>query len=250
MPEAGERGARVGVDALDPRTRLVAACLLAIAIVSLQTMGGELVALGLALALVAWARIGARTIVHRLAHLEGFMLVLLILLPLTVEGRPLASLGPLVVSDRGLERALSIIVTVNATVLTVLALLATLEPIRLGRAMAALHVSEKFVRLFLFIVRYQGVFAAELRRQWECLRARGFAPRLRRHAFRAYGNLLGMILVRSIERAERVDEAMRCRGFSGRFPLRKIRPMTAADLRFGMVAGALALCLLVGERLA
>ena len=44
------------------------------------------------------------------------------------------------------------------------------------------------------------------------------------------------ILVRSIERAERVDEAMRCRGFSGRFPMRRVRPMTFADARFAALA--------------
>jgi len=238
------------IEALDPRTRLLGAVLLAVAIVSLGSFTAKIAALAFAAALVAMARIELRLLARRLAHIEGFMAVLLVLLPLTVEGRALLSLGPLSVSDRGLERALHIVLTVNAAAMTALALLAALEPIRLGRAMAALGVSERFVRLVMFIARYHGIFGGEIRRQFDSMRARGFRASLRRSAFRAYGNLAGMILVRSIERAERVDEAMRCRGFTGRFPLRRVRPMTGADARFALLAVAAATALVALDRLA
>ena len=244
-----ERDTRV-IEALDPRTRILAALVLVAAFVSLQTFTARFAALGLAVLLVAAARIEPRAIVHRLAHLEGFMILLLVMLPLTVPGEPLASLGPLAISGRGVERAFGIVLTVNAAALCVLALVGTLEPVRLGRAMAALGVSERFVRLFMFVVRYHGIFGAEIRRQYDSMRARGFRAGLRRHAFRSYGNLAGMILVRSIERAERVDEAMRCRGFSGRFPLRRIRPMTFADARFAALCAAAVAALVVLDRLA
>lgn len=238
------------IDALDPRTRIIGAALVVAVIVSLDTFAARFAALGLAGLLVAAARIEPRTILRRLAHVEGFMILLLIMLPLTVEGRALASLGPLTITDRGVERAFAIVLTVNAAALSVLALIGTLEPIRLGRALAALGVSERFVRLFMFLVRYHGIFGVEIRRQFEAMRARAFRAGVRRHAFRSYGNLAGMILVRSIERAERVDEAMRCRGFSGRFPLRRVRPMTGADTLFAVLAGAAALALVLMDRLA
>lgn len=238
------------IEALDPRTRLIAAVFLAVAIVSLNGFAAKAGALAFAVALIFMARIDPRLLMRRLAHIEGFMAVLLVLLPLTVEGRALASLGPLSISDRGLERAIHIVLTVNAAAMTALALLGALEPIRLGRAMAALGVSERFVRLVMFIARYQGIFSSEIRRQFDSMRARGFRSSLRRQAFRAYGNLAGMILVRSIERAERVDEAMRCRGFSGRFPLRRVRPMTGADARFALLAAIAAITLHALDRLA
>ena len=178
------------------------------------------------------------------------MILLLIMLPLTVPGQPLASLGPLTISDRGVERAFGVVLTVNAAALCVFALVGTLEPIRLGRAMAALGVSERFVRLFMFVVRYHGIFGVEIRRQFESMRARGFRAGVRRHAFRSYGNLAGMILVRSIERAERVDEAMRCRGFSGRFPMRRIRPMTLADGLFAAFAALMVIMFIGLDRFA
>lgn len=238
------------IEALDPRSRLIGAIVLVATIVSLHTFTARFAALGLAIMLVAAAKIELRLIVRRLAHLEGFMILLLIMLPLSVPGQPLASLGPFSISDRGVERAFGIVLTVNAAALCMFALVGTLEPIRLGRAMAALRVSERFVRLFMFIVRYHGIFGVEIRRQFESMRARGFQPGVGRHAFRSYGNLAGMILVRSIERAERVDEAMRCRGFSGRFPMRRIRPMTYADGLFAAVAALMVAALLFVDRLA
>ena len=46
-----------------------------------------------------------------------------------------------------------------------------------------------------------------------------------------------MLLVRATERAERVEESMRCRGFSGRFPLRATRSLQSIDLIvFGLLA--------------
>lgn len=237
------------IEALDPRTRIVGAAALVAAIVSLHTFTGRFAALGLAVLLVACARIEPRTVIRRLAHVEGFMILLLIMLPLTVSGEPLASLGPLTITDRGLERAFAIVLTVNAAALCVLALAGTLEPIRLGRALAALGVSDRFVRLFMFLVRYHGIFGVEIRRQFESMRARGFRAGVRRHAFRSYGNLAGMILVRSIERAERVDEAMRCRGFSGRYLHHRVQPMTAADARFAGLAACAAIAVLVLDRL-
>lgn len=243
-------GGAVFIETLDPRTRLLGAAVFAAAVVSLHTFPARFAGLGLAVLLVAAARVNLRTVARRLAHVEGFMILLLIMLPLTVPGQPLASLGPLAISDRGVERAFAIVLAVNAAALCVLALVGTLEPIRLGRALAALRVSERFVRLFMFLVRYHGIFGVELRRQFDSMRARGFRAGLRRHAFRSYGNLAGMILVRSIERAERVDEAMRCRGFSGRFPMRRIRPMTNADARFAALAAAAVLALILMDRLA
>jgi cobalt/nickel transport system permease protein len=146
-------------------------------------------------------------------------------------------------------RAFAIILKVNAAVLATMALLATLEPVRLGRGLASLGAPARLIHLLLFVVRYQSLFREEGARLMEAMRARGFAPKLDMRSFRAYGNFTGMLLVRSMERAERVEEAMRCRGFSGKFPLRSTRPLQQADILF-MAAVALAvLCLLIWDRL-
>jgi cobalt/nickel transport system permease protein len=51
------------------------------------------------------------------------------------------------------------------------------------------------------------------------MRARCFRPGVNLHSYRSYAQLMGMLLVRSLDRAERVGEAMLCRGYAGKLPV-------------------------------
>jgi cobalt/nickel transport system permease protein len=237
------------IERLAPRTRLVVALGCVLAITALATPGWSVAALAGAGALVLLARLQPGAVARRLLRVEGFLVALLLLLPFTVPGEPLLAIGPLAASREGLLRALLLVVKINACVLACTALLGTLEPVRLGRALAGLGAPLRLVHLFLFVVRYVALFDAELHRLREAMRARGFVARSGRHGWRTLGNLAGMLLVRALDRAERVDEAMRCRGFAGRLPLLAGERLAGRDLRFAGCAGALALLLLAGDRL-
>ncbi|MGE3245119.1 MAG: cobalt ECF transporter T component CbiQ [Beijerinckiaceae bacterium] len=237
------------VEALDPRMRIAGAVLAVVTVVALQSLWSKFAALVLIATFTAAVAPDLRLVMRRLAHVEGFMVVLLLLLPFTVPGTEIARFGYFAVTDRGLARAVSVVLSVNAAVLAVLALLATLEPARLTRGLGALGLPTALTHLLFFLIRYLGIFRDELAQSLQSMRARGFAPRLSRHTLRSYGNLAGMLLVRSIERAERVDEAMRCRGFSGRFPMRAPRPLDPIDYRFAAISVAAALALLIMDRL-
>ncbi|MGD9536644.1 MAG: cobalt ECF transporter T component CbiQ [Alphaproteobacteria bacterium] len=234
---------------LDPRTRLLAAFGFAAAVIALDGLPAMLAALLPAAALVIAARLPLAALRHRLLHVEGFMLVLLVLLPFTTPGTTLVSLGPIQVSEEGLWRAVAIILKVNAIALASFALLGSIEPVRIGWAASKLGAPLKLVHLFLFVVRYVGVFRAESRRLLEAMRARAFAPRLDLHTWRSFGNLVGLMLVRSLDRAERVEEAMRCRGFAGRFPMVASEAFRRADLIFAIVLCAALGGLVAADRL-
>jgi len=62
------------------------------------------------------------------------------------------------------------------------------------------------------------VFRHEARRMSSGMRVRGFRKRSDLITLRAVGNFIGMLFVRSFERTERVFDAMRARGYKGRFP--------------------------------
>jgi cobalt/nickel transport system permease protein len=68
-------------------------------------------------------------------------------------------------------------------------------------------------------VRYIGVLFDEHQRLRTAMKARAFVAGSNWHTWRSYGHLLGMLLVRSMERAQRISGAMRCRGFNGKFHL-------------------------------
>jgi cobalt/nickel transport system permease protein len=132
--------------------------------------------------------------------------------------------------------------------LMILALLGSIEPVKLGHAMAQLRLPVKFVHLFLFTVRYIDVQGREYRRLRTAMKARGFRLRCDLHTWRSVGYLFGMLLVRGIERAERILAAMRCRGFQGHFHLMaEAEPVNRRDYAFAGLSVAAACALIALE---
>ena len=186
---------------------------------------------------------------RRLLHVETFVLLLFLTLPFTVAGRPVLEFGPLTASAEGFTRAALVACKVSACVLVLLAFLGGLEPERMGGALRGLRLPEPLVRMFVLTVRYLGLIREEAGRLHDSMRARGFSPGTNRHTFNAYGNLIGMLLVRALDRARRVEEAMLCRGYQGRFPYAALPSPAARDWAgFAAVAG-LAVTVLVVDRL-
>jgi cobalt/nickel transport system permease protein len=238
-PEILERSV---LGCLDPRVRLGAVLAFILALLSIQGLPDLFIAVLLSLALVPLAGQPMVAIGHRLLHVEGFMLVLFLLLPFSTPGETVFSIGSFSASKEGLLHACVIALKANASVIAVFALLGSMEPARLGYAMAGLGFPYKLVHLFLFTVRYMGVFRGEMERLLEAMRARAFVPSSTWHTWRAYGNLAGMILIRSLDRAERIEEAMRCRAFNGRYSLAADGRLTWRDavcvsVTAGVVAG-------------
>ena len=78
----------------------------------------------------------------------------------------------------------------------------------------------------------------ELNRLRVALRVRGFRNAMTGHAYRTVGQVTGTLLVRGSDRAEWVAQAMRCRGFDGRFrTLTTFRTRPADVVLFVLLAG-------------
>ncbi|MCE1237263.1 MAG: cobalt ECF transporter T component CbiQ [Hyphomicrobiales bacterium] len=223
---------RPRIDRLDPRTRVLASFAVVVALVATRSPLVLAGALGVLVCAAAVSGHSARALLHRLAHVEGFLVVLLVLLPLTVPGPAIAALGPVAISEPGLVRAGTLFLRVNGAALAVFTLLGGLEPIRFGHALARLGLPEKLVHLLLFTARWVSEIGEEARRLHEALRARAFRPTTSRHGLRTLAHVAGRLVVAAIERAERVDEAMRCRAFAGRFALVDRNRFGAIDLVF------------------
>ena len=246
----GESFGGRGLDRLDPRSRVVAAVAVVTAVLALRSTVVLAASLPVFIALALISGLSVRGLARRLAHLEGFLIVLAILLPLTVPGPEFGRIGPFAVTETGLARAGVLLLRVNATALVLVTLIGGLEPIRLGHALARLGVPAKLVHLLLFTARWVDLVRAEARRLEEALRVRAFRARLGAHGLRTLGAFVGQLLVRAFERAERVEEAMRCRAFSGRFALVGEGRFTRSDLVFATALSALLLLLLTADRIA
>ena len=208
-----------GLGDLDPRARVLLALAFAIAAVALRRLESVVVALAAAALAAALARLPLARLGRRLAAAQLGMAPLLLTLPFAVPGAPLVPLAPLAPSAEGLVRAATLWLRVNAILLAVLALVGTLDAGRLAAALHRLGAPAALAHLLSFTVRYLGLLEEEYARLRTAMRARAFRPRSDRHTWRSLGQLAGMLIVRSAARAERVMEAMRCRGFTGRLPV-------------------------------
>ncbi|MCW8883684.1 MAG: cobalt ECF transporter T component CbiQ [Motiliproteus sp.] len=203
----------------DPRLRVILALLLALVTVNLSGLAilGFLLISALSLALSAG--IPFSHLLKRLLAFEGFMLLVLLFVPFSIAGDSILQLGPFAASEQGLERAITIVLRANTVVIGLLALLGTMEPEVLGHSLAKLKLPEKLVHLFLLTIRYIGVLYDEYQRLRQAMRARAFVAGSNRHSWRSFGWLIGMLLVRSLQRSQRILGAMKCRGFHGQFYL-------------------------------
>ena|SRR5438094_2175847 len=215
----------------DPRWKLAAFLLAALAVALLQTVVAALLALVGAVALAILARLPRRWFLARLGSLALALLVFVCLLPFWARAEgPGWDLGPLHVSLAGLRGALLLCLKALALVSLMLVLLGTAPLADTLKAAYALHLPGLLVQMALLTYRYVFVLAAELARLRVALRVRGYRNRASRHSYRTVGHVAGTLLVRGSERAEQVGQAMRCRGFDGRFRTLTTFRTTRADV--------------------
>jgi cobalt/nickel transport system permease protein len=80
-----------------------------------------------------------------------------------------------------------------------------------------LRVPQRIVQLFFFTYRYISVIHREYLSLRSSMRMRCFNPGTNFHTYRSFAYLVGMLFVRSLDRSERIYQAMVLRGFSGTF---------------------------------
>ncbi|MBW2112904.1 MAG: cobalt ECF transporter T component CbiQ [Deltaproteobacteria bacterium] len=205
------------VHRLDPRFKLVLATIYAFVVALSNDFTALTGALVLSFVLVGMGRLNLLQLLRRMAVVNGFILFLWLVVPLTFEGKALFFLGPFVVSRDGVLTCLRITLKSNAILLAFMALIASNTVATLGAALGRLRVPEKMVYLLLLNYRYIFVMEEEYRRLLRSASIRGFRPTSSMHTYRTYAYLIGMLFVRASDRAERVYRAMLCRGFAGKF---------------------------------
>lgn len=229
---------------LDPRWKLAALLPAACAVAALQSPLAALVALAGALALVALARLPWRWFGVRLGTallVPAFLVVWLPLIPRPGD-EPVYFYG-VALSITGMLYAVVLLMRAACIVSLVLVMLATAPLQDTFKAAQALRIPSWLVQIALLSYRYVFVLAEEFVRLRTALRVRGYRNRAGLHGYRTIGQVAGTLLVRGHERSERVAQAMRCRGFDGRFRSLDAFHTRAIDVLFfaAVVIGAAAL---------
>ena len=232
---------------LDPRVKIVVVFLFSV-VVAVSTRFVVLVsALAMGVCVTWLAGLPTKELLRRLVPINIFIIFLWFFLPFTFEGKPLFSVGPLVGTHEGVLYATQITIKSNAIVVVLIALVSSTSILTLGHAMHELRVPKKIVHLFFFTYRYVHVIYREYFRLVNAMKIRGFRPGTNIHTYKTLAYLVGMLLVRSCDRAQRVHRAMVCRGFRGNLYSLSEFSLRTTDVIFLILMLALILALGVLE---
>jgi len=127
---------------------------------------------------------------------------------------------------------MSIILKFMLTVSTALLLIATTSFAGICEAMRRLRLPEAFVVQLYFLYRYLFVLLEEAYRIIRAREARSFGKR--GYGFRPFINLLSGLLMRTLQRAERIYGAMLARGYNGRMAAAVRFSLRPIDILFGI----------------
>jgi cobalt/nickel transport system permease protein len=234
----------------DARWKLAAMLVAAAGVAAVDHALPAAVALAVGLGLVVLARLPGKWARGRLLALGFAALPFVLILPFTLDtAGPGWDVGPVRVSEHGLLSGLAVFCRCVAIGAFALVLVGTAPVHHTFAAAHKLKVPGLLVLLALLAYRYAFLLGEELRRLRTALRVRGFKPRADRHGYRTLGHVVGVVLVRGSDRAERVAEAMRCRGFDGRFHTLTAFRTTAADVLSFLLTLTGTIALVIWDRL-
>jgi cobalt/nickel transport system permease protein len=174
------------------------------------------------MAIMAIGNIPFSYIAKKLLFASPFVLFVAVFNPILDHSHVLG-LGPLSVTG-GCLSFISIMAKYVLTVSAGLALIACTGFDAICSALARMGVPGAFTMQLLFVYRYIFVLGEEAARMARARALRSFGDR--GLGIGVYSSMLGQLLLRTMDRAQRIHLAMLCRGFDG-----EIRPIRASRLR-------------------
>ncbi len=200
----------------DPRAKIVSFTLLIFSFVFVNEIRIALLGFLFSFLILLISRLPLAFALKRIRMVFFFLFPLLLVMPLTVEGREVLNITGISVSFDGLIFASLIIIRALAAVTLALIMLATTRFDITIKALYALKVPGTLVQMLMFTYRYIFVITDEFSRMWESMECKGFRLKANYHGLSIFGNILGMIIIKSYDRTRRVYESMVAKGYSGK----------------------------------
>ncbi|QAR32183.1 energy-coupling factor transporter transmembrane protein EcfT [Geovibrio thiophilus] len=92
-----------------------------------------------------------------------------------------------------------------------------------------LKFPDRFTVLLFFVIKYIEILGAEYKKMRDSLRIRCFNPKTNLFTYKTFGYLVGMLFVKSMEKAKSLHHAMILRGFKGKLYPFNTHSLTASD---------------------
>jgi cobalt/nickel transport system permease protein len=215
---------------LDPRSKLITTLFFIVAVVSFNRYTLiEFVPFFLyPIVLISAGGLPACYFIKKVLLVSPFAILIGIFNPL-IDREIVSHVGTIAISG-GWISFFSIIVRFFLTVSSVLILISLTGFNKVCRALIGLSVPKVFVIQLLFFYRYIFVLVDEAEKMEMARSLRSINEKSR--PLRVFVSIIGHLLLRSYDRAERIYLAMQCRGFDGNIPLVRDLRMSLTDIAY------------------
>ncbi len=208
---------------LDPRVKVISLLALLVCIVLTEPgLFRSFLLYGLLLGiLLSLSKVPVGFVMRRSLVIIPFVLLIAIFLPFYYVGE----------GTRGLIIFSNIVIKSFLSIFTMILLISTTRVKDLLKALEKLKVPSIFILIMSFMYRYIFVIQDEFMKMQHAKESRSVGGSRWFHT-RVLANLIGVLFVRSYERAENVYLAMCSRGFGGEIKTLKVFKLEAKDLYF------------------
>jgi len=204
------------IHGLEPRIKIISFTILIFSVVFIENINIAVLSLFIALSILLVSRLPLKFILKRVKVILVFVVPILVLMPFTVPGEVLWSCGLLTVSKEGLYFGFLVAIRSLTAIILVITLLGSQKFETTLKGLALLKIPDIIIQMLLFTYRYIFVMIDEFICIWSAMRSKGYKFRTNMSGLKVIGNLIGVLLVKSYERAERVYMAMIAKGYSGK----------------------------------
>jgi len=220
------------VHRIDARVKLIVSAIFVLCVVSFPkySLSGLIPFFVYPAFLIVNGDIPAGYILKKVAIISPFAILIGIFNPF-IDREVVLSVAGISISG-GWISFMSIILKFILTVSTALLLIATTSFAGICEAMRRLRLPEAFVVQLYFLYRYLFVLLEETYRIVRAREARSFGKR--GYGFRPFINLLSGLLMRTLQRADRIYGAMQARGYSGKMAVTARFSIRSIDIFFGI----------------
>ena len=214
----------------DPRAKVLCFLFLIFSIVLLNDIRVLFIAFVSTIILALVSKIPLLFILKRFKWVALFIFAVLIVLPFTVPGENVFSIGFLFVSQKGILLAIKISLKAFSVMLLIFPMLSTMKFVTFIKTLEHFKLPNKLVQMISFIYRYIFVVANEFQKTLRSVSSRSVGKKSRIFHHHVLSSAIGMTLIRSYERGERIRISMLSRGYNGKMKTLNQFRMTKKDL--------------------
>jgi len=191
--------------------------------------------------LIVFSGIPVKYLIKHVLIVSPFILFLVIFTPF-FDQTPVGEWYGILITS-GMLTMLNILLKFIATVSITMILVSTTRFDLLLKGLRRLYVPRIIIIQLSFLYRYLFLLIDEAHRMKMARAARSYGRASIRLRLTSVGNIIGVLFLKTLDRAERVYAAMISRGFDGRIPT--LSPLRFRTVDTGFVAGSIVLILVI-----